>query len=346
MTSCRSASRRPANGCSPKRHRSPCRSPAARCPRSRRAPASPSRPTPPSSTLVAVDPGEAVRFLESVDVVFPVLHGRFGEDGTIQGLLEMAGVPYVGPGRVRERRRHGQGVHQDPAAGGRVGRGPVRRPAPGPSLLRRRPPAARLAGLRQARPGRVQRRHHQGRATGPRCPKRWNSRSRTTPRCSSKPGWPDARSSAACWRTRTAGRRPACPPRSGCCPATTGTTSTPSTSTTPASSTSRRAVPSEVIAEIQDAACRAFTALDCNGLARVDFFVTPDERGRGQRDQHDAGLHPDLDVPEDVGGLGCRLPDAGRPARRCCASPRRRLTPGRDRASGPLLHRCRAASAG
>lgn len=34
----------------------------------------------------------------TVDVVFPVLHGKFGEDGTIQGLLEMAGLPYVGPG--------------------------------------------------------------------------------------------------------------------------------------------------------------------------------------------------------------------------------------------------------
>ncbi|TNL99873.1 D-alanine--D-alanine ligase [Corynebacterium tapiri] len=33
-----------------------------------------------------------------VDVIVPVLHGRFGEDGTIQGLFEMAGVPYVGPG--------------------------------------------------------------------------------------------------------------------------------------------------------------------------------------------------------------------------------------------------------
>ncbi len=33
-----------------------------------------------------------------VDVVFPVLHGPFGEDGTIQGLLELADVPYVGPG--------------------------------------------------------------------------------------------------------------------------------------------------------------------------------------------------------------------------------------------------------
>jgi D-alanine-D-alanine ligase len=33
-----------------------------------------------------------------VDVVFPVLHGRFGEDGTVQGLFDLAGVPYVGSG--------------------------------------------------------------------------------------------------------------------------------------------------------------------------------------------------------------------------------------------------------
>ena len=32
------------------------------------------------------------------DVYFPVLHGTFGEDGTVQGLLELAGVPYVGAG--------------------------------------------------------------------------------------------------------------------------------------------------------------------------------------------------------------------------------------------------------
>jgi D-alanine-D-alanine ligase len=36
--------------------------------------------------------------LATVDVVFPVLHGPYGEDGTIQGLLELAGVPYVGAG--------------------------------------------------------------------------------------------------------------------------------------------------------------------------------------------------------------------------------------------------------
>ncbi len=36
--------------------------------------------------------------MEQIDVVFPVLHGPFGEDGTMQGLLELAGVPYVGAG--------------------------------------------------------------------------------------------------------------------------------------------------------------------------------------------------------------------------------------------------------
>jgi D-alanine-D-alanine ligase len=34
----------------------------------------------------------------AVDVIFPVLHGTFGEDGTVQGLLELAGIPYVGAG--------------------------------------------------------------------------------------------------------------------------------------------------------------------------------------------------------------------------------------------------------
>ncbi len=34
----------------------------------------------------------------TVDLIFPVLHGPFGEDGTVQGLLEMAGLPYVGDG--------------------------------------------------------------------------------------------------------------------------------------------------------------------------------------------------------------------------------------------------------
>lgn len=41
---------------------------------------------------------EVVSLLRTVDVVFPVLHGHQGEDGAIQGLLELAGLPYVGAG--------------------------------------------------------------------------------------------------------------------------------------------------------------------------------------------------------------------------------------------------------
>ncbi|GAA4476022.1 D-alanine--D-alanine ligase family protein [Rhodococcus olei] len=51
-----------------------------------------------SGAVVALDTDRAGEILASVDVVFPVLHGAYGEDGTIQGLLELAGVPYVGPG--------------------------------------------------------------------------------------------------------------------------------------------------------------------------------------------------------------------------------------------------------
>ncbi len=41
---------------------------------------------------------DGIRSLGEVDVVFPILHGRFGEDGTIQGFLELLDLPYVGAG--------------------------------------------------------------------------------------------------------------------------------------------------------------------------------------------------------------------------------------------------------
>ncbi|MCF2528589.1 D-alanine--D-alanine ligase family protein [Yinghuangia soli] len=63
---------------------------------------------PGGSVVLAADPtqreitvvaqGEVAKLLGEVDVVFPLLHGPYGEDGTIQGLLELAGVPYVGSG--------------------------------------------------------------------------------------------------------------------------------------------------------------------------------------------------------------------------------------------------------
>ena len=48
--------------------------------------------------LTVTEPGQVPRSLGEVDVVFPVLHGPFGEDGTLQGLLELAQLPYVGSG--------------------------------------------------------------------------------------------------------------------------------------------------------------------------------------------------------------------------------------------------------
>jgi len=51
-----------------------------------------------SNELARLPPKEVAATLTDVDVVFPVLHGPFGEDGTVQGLLELAGVPYVGAG--------------------------------------------------------------------------------------------------------------------------------------------------------------------------------------------------------------------------------------------------------
>jgi D-alanine-D-alanine ligase len=53
---------------------------------------------PTAGGLVVLDPGKVPRELGDVDVVFPLLHGPWGEDGTIQGLLEMAGIAYVGSG--------------------------------------------------------------------------------------------------------------------------------------------------------------------------------------------------------------------------------------------------------
>ncbi|NUR47223.1 MAG: D-alanine--D-alanine ligase [Hamadaea sp.] len=48
------------------------------------------------AALTTLEPSHGSTALADIDVVFPALHGAYGEDGTIQGLLEMAGIPYVG----------------------------------------------------------------------------------------------------------------------------------------------------------------------------------------------------------------------------------------------------------
>ncbi|MFE9921762.1 D-alanine--D-alanine ligase family protein [Streptomyces sp. NPDC005774] len=53
---------------------------------------------PANREVVYSEPGSVPKVLGDVDVVFPVLHGPYGEDGTLQGLLELSGIPYVGSG--------------------------------------------------------------------------------------------------------------------------------------------------------------------------------------------------------------------------------------------------------
>jgi D-alanine-D-alanine ligase len=57
-------------------------------------------PVPTTKALIPFETVSEAKLAEalSIDVIFPVLHGTFGEDGTIQGLFELAGLPYVGSG--------------------------------------------------------------------------------------------------------------------------------------------------------------------------------------------------------------------------------------------------------
>ncbi len=57
--------------------------------------------------------GEMLELLTSLDVVFPVLHGTFGEDGTVQGLFELADVAYVGAGVVGSAVGMDKGIFKD-----------------------------------------------------------------------------------------------------------------------------------------------------------------------------------------------------------------------------------------
>jgi D-alanine-D-alanine ligase len=58
----------------------------------------PSGLTPAVETIPVVANSAPAKALRQIDVVLPILHGPFGEDGTVQGLLELAGIPYVGAG--------------------------------------------------------------------------------------------------------------------------------------------------------------------------------------------------------------------------------------------------------
>jgi D-alanine-D-alanine ligase len=225
--------------------------------------------------LVTLEPGEGVQVLGSVDVVFPVLHGRFGEDGTIQGLLEMAGVPYVGPGvfasaaamdkEFTKKLLHAEGL-------------PVGRYA----VVRRGDPVSALDFAPLGLPVFVK-----------------PARSGSSVGISKVTDWADLTDALATAfeHDNKALIEAAVVGREVECGVLEGEDGRPVASV-PAEIRLVRGhdwydfeakylddacefdIPANladgVTQRLQDAACRAFTALDCAGLARVDFFVTPD----------------------------------------------------------------------
>jgi D-alanine-D-alanine ligase len=228
--------------------------------------------------LVAVEPGAAVQSLDSVDVVFPVLHGRYGEDGTIQGLLEMVGIPYVGPGVLASAaamdKEFTKRLLRD--AGLEVGR---------------------FAVLRRARPWSAIEVQHLGLPVFVK-PARAGSSVGITKLTS----WADLADAVrtAFEHDQKAIVEAAVAGREIECAVLEGEDGEP-TASLPAEIRVVRGghdwydfeakylddacefdVPARlsdaVTQEVRDAACTAFRALDCAGLARVDFFVTPDER--------------------------------------------------------------------
>jgi hypothetical protein len=159
-----------------------------------------------------------------IDVAFLALHGRFGEDGAIQGLLEWLGIPYTGSGvlasALSHRQAQGEGAlpppqHPDPALLRPHGPGLRRRDRGAPRLLRlpgdgEAPPRGSAPSACRAPP------------TRPSCAPRSTSRCATTTACSSSATSAPARCTSASSAT-------ACSAPSRSCPSGPSTTTRPST---------------------------------------------------------------------------------------------------------------------
>src|SRR5512135_1796028 len=231
---------------------------------------------PTAGGLVVLDPVEGTRVLGGVDVVFPLLHGPYGEDGTVQGLLEMAGVPYVGSGVFGSAAGMDK-VHMKAlllAASLSVGPYAVIRAADELTDADR----ARLGLPVFVKPARC------GSSVGISKVKKWGDfesavadAGKHDPKVLVEAAV-DGREIECAVLDRLGGGPPE--------------PSVPAEILVPEqfefydyeakylSEQTRFAVPAdlpaEVTAAVGDAACRAFTALDCAGLARVDVFVRPD----------------------------------------------------------------------
>jgi len=230
--------------------------------------------------LVVVEPGEGARALGEVDVVFPVLHGAYGEDGTVQGLLEMAGNAYVGSGVL------GSAVAMDKeyakkllaAEGLPVGHYAVLRPGSGTLPAADRERLGLPVFVKPARAG-------------------------SSIGITKVTDWADLEPALAVARAvdpKVIVER-AVIGREVECGVLEGVDGGPPEASVPAEIRLVRGhdwydfeakylddacefdipadLPADVTQRLRDCAVRAFTALDCAGLARVDFFVSGDAAG-------------------------------------------------------------------
>ena len=243
-------------------------------------------------------------------MVFPLLHGPWGEDGTLQGMLEMAGVRYVGAGVLASAVSMDKDYMKVVLRGGRAAGDAVDhgdRRASGPRDPRRRAGArrrARLPAVREARPRRVLHRHQQG-------PRRRRARRRLAEAHRARPQGAGrgrgrsapARSSAACSgsldgdpETSVPGGDPGRRRR------TSSTTSRPSTSpTSRPSSTSRPTCPTTSSASSASDGGAGLRGGRLRGPGAGRLLRDARRLAGRQRDQHDARLHADVDVSRSCG---------------------------------------------
>ena len=125
---------------------------------------------------VALEPAGG---LLGCDVAFPVLHGPYGEDGTVQGLLEALDVPYVGAGVMASALCMDKVLFKDLMAANRPAAGRLPR-ACARARTRRKLERARPAGVREAGAAGLVGGHLEGRGRRTSCRRRWRRPSSTT----------------------------------------------------------------------------------------------------------------------------------------------------------------------
>lgn len=252
-----------------------------------------------TATLVSAHPGEGSAAVTEllllqddgvttsggiVDVVFPLIHGPFGEDGTLQGLLEMAGVPYVGSGVLSSAigmDKHYMKVALA-AAGFEIGPYVAFRIAEYEAS--RAEIVSRIEQLRLpifVKPARAGSSLGITRVTDlKQLDAALYAAASHDPKIVVEEGIAGREIECAVLQGRAGAPRTALP-------AEILVTNSEHTfydfeakylAEEAVNLSCPAALSPEIIAAVQAAAARAFTALDCEGLARADFFVTPDER--------------------------------------------------------------------